>query len=55
MLARTILACLAVVFLTLAGVRVARDGGRLGPAARTWLLIGVMFGGVSVWLWWSQP
>jgi len=28
--------------------------GKLGPAARTWLTIGVIFGLVSVWSWLSS-
>jgi hypothetical protein len=47
--AHYILGCLAVVFLVLAGLRSARDG-KIGPAARTWLLIGVIFGVVSAWI-----
>jgi hypothetical protein len=52
--ARYILASLAGVFLVLGGLRVAREGGRIDPAARTWLLIGVIFSGVSLWLWVSR-
>ncbi len=54
MAANSILGCLAVVFLVLGGVRSARDG-QVGPAARTWLMIGVIFGVVSVWLWLTAP
>jgi hypothetical protein len=50
-MARYILAVLAVLFLCLAGVRLTRDGGRIGPASRTWLLVGAIFGAVSLWLW----
>jgi len=52
---RYILGCLAVLFLALGGLRVARESGRIDPAARTWLLIGVIFSVVSVWLWVSRP
>jgi hypothetical protein len=48
--ARYIFSCLAVVFLVLAAIRSLREG-RIGPAARTWLTIGVIFGLVSVWSW----
>jgi hypothetical protein len=54
MAANSILGCLAVVFLVLGALRSVRDG-QLGPAARTWLMIGVIFGVVSVWLWLTTP
>lgn len=41
---------LAVVFLVLAGARLLRNGRRLDPAARTWLILGVIFAAVSLWL-----
>jgi hypothetical protein len=47
MAAQYILGPLAVVFLILGGLRWARDGS-VGPAARTWLTIGVIFGVVCV-------
>jgi len=46
-----IIGSLALVFLILAVSRIARDGGRLGPAARTWLLIAVIFAAVTLWGW----
>jgi len=46
-----ILAILAVVFWLLVVGRIARDGGRVGPAARSWLIIAVVFSAVSAWLW----
>jgi lipopolysaccharide export LptBFGC system permease protein LptF len=52
--ARYILGCLAGVFLVLGGLRVAREHGRIDPAARTWLLIGAIFLVVGVWLWVSR-
>jgi hypothetical protein len=52
MAAQYIFGCLAVVFLVLASLRSAREG-KVGPAARTWLMIGVIFGVVSAWLWLS--
>jgi len=53
--ARYIFGCLALLFLVLGGVRVLREGGRIDPAARTWLLIALIFSAVSVWLWVSRP
>jgi hypothetical protein len=47
--AHYILGPLAVVFLVLGALKSARDG-RIGPAARTWLTIGVIFGAVSAWI-----
>lgn len=51
MLAKYILAVLAVVFVVLAAQRMVRDGGRIGPASRTWFIVAVVFGLVSAWLW----
>jgi hypothetical protein len=51
--ARYILGSLAVVFLVLGGLRSALEG-KIGPAARTWLMIGVIFGVVSAWIWLSS-
>jgi hypothetical protein len=48
MAAKYILAVLAVVFLTLATLGPAT--GRPRPQTRTWLLVGVIFGLVSLWL-----
>jgi hypothetical protein len=39
------------VFVLSAAVRYARDGWRIGPASRTWLLIAAIFAIVSAWLW----
>jgi hypothetical protein len=48
--AKYILAALAAGFLVAALMRLAR-GGRIAYAqAKTWLLIAVIFGGVSAWL-----
>ena len=49
MAAKTILGALALLFLVLGGLRALRDG-RIGPAARTWLLIGLIFSAVTLWL-----
>lgn len=51
MAAKHILAGLAGVFLVLAGLRINRDGGRVRPGSRTWLLIGIIFAAVSTYLW----
>jgi hypothetical protein len=53
--ARYILGALSVLFLVLGGLRVVREGGRIDPAARTWLLIALIFSVVSVWIWVSRP
>jgi len=54
MLAKYILSVLAVVFVIAAGLRIGRDGGRLAPAARTWLLVAAIFAAVSGYLWLAQ-
>jgi hypothetical protein len=46
MAARYVLGSLSVVFLALGTLRWVRDR-RVGPAARTWLLIGLIFGFVA--------
>jgi uncharacterized membrane protein HdeD (DUF308 family) len=51
--AKYILAALALVFLVASVMRVARDGGKLRPQSRTWLLIAAIFGAVSAWLWYA--
>lgn len=49
-----ILAVLAGVFLTAALWRLGRDGFKLAPSSRTWLLVALIFAAVSGWLWWTQ-
>jgi hypothetical protein len=51
MAVKYILALVALVLLVSAVVRIARDDGKLGPASRTWLIIALIFGAVSLWLW----
>lgn len=51
MLAKYILAVIGTIFLVLALGRIAKDGGRIGPASRTWLIVAIVFAAVSVWLW----
>ena len=50
MAAKYILAAAACAFLLAAAVRLARDGGRPHPQSRTWLMVAVIFGIVSAWL-----
>jgi hypothetical protein len=50
--AKYILASLSAVFLALAIGRMARGGGTY-PQSRTWLIIGVIFGVVSAWLFYQ--
>lgn len=50
MAAKYILTALAVAFLAAAVRRAGRDGGLSHPQTKTWLLIGVIFGVVSAWL-----
>ena len=50
MAAKYILAGLAIVFITLAARRMAQQPGAPAGQARTWLLVGAIFGAVSVWL-----
>jgi hypothetical protein len=54
MLAKYILAALAVAFIAAAIVRVAGDRGWSHPRVRTWLLLGVIFTIVSAWLFYQQ-
>lgn len=53
MAAKYVLAVLSAVFLV-AGARRAMASGPSHPQARTWLLIAVIFGAVSLWLF-SRP
>ena len=46
-----ILGGLGLVFLVAAAVRLAKDGGKIAVATRTWLLIGVIFTAVAAWTW----
>jgi len=49
MSAKYILAVLSVIFIALAFRRLGQAGGTLTGQARTWFLIGGIFG--AVWLW----
>lgn len=51
MTARHILATLALVFTVLALARIARNGRAGYVQARAWLLVAVIFGAVSAWLY----
>lgn len=53
MATKYILAALSVLFLALAITRMARGGGAAHPQSRTWLLIGIIFGAVSAWLFYQ--
>jgi ammonia channel protein AmtB len=54
MATKYILAGLAALFLALAIGRLAAGGPRSQPQNRTWLLIGVIFGAVSAWLFFQE-
>ena len=49
--AKYILVLLGALFLVFAAIRVAREHGHIGPASRTWLIVGCVFLLVSLWLW----
>lgn len=51
--AQLIFAILGPLFLLLGAWRCIRAGSCV-PQGRTWLIIGVIFSAVAVWLWWSQ-
>jgi len=53
MAAKYVLAVFSIVFLIAAFVRLARDKGRIAPASKTWLLVGIIFAAVSAWLFWQ--
>ena len=53
MATKYILGALSAVFLILAVSRMARGGGAAHPQVRTWLLIGLIFGAVSAWLFYQ--
>jgi hypothetical protein len=48
--AKYILAVVSLAFLTAGGGRLVRNRGALSAQCRTWLLVGVIFGLVSLWL-----
>ena len=54
MSAKYILAGLGAVFLIAALARLSRGGVGSHPQTRTWLLIAVIFGGVSGWLFYRS-
>ena len=51
MAVKYILPVLGLVFVVLAALRIGLDRGRIMPASRTWLTIGIIFGLVSAYLW----
>lgn len=50
MYTKYILAVLAVLFIVMALRRLGPGGGGRRSQARTWLLVGAIFGAVSLWL-----
>ena len=50
MQAKYILAVLAIVFIALAFRRLGLSGGAASGQARTWFIVGGIFGAVSLWL-----
>jgi hypothetical protein len=50
MLTKYILGALSIVFLALAFIRMASGGTKAHPQIRTWLIIGIIFGAVSAYL-----
>ena len=53
MLASYILGALAAAVLASAALRVVGDRGWSHPQARTWVLVGAIFGVVSAWLFYQ--
>ena len=53
MAAKYILLALAAVFLVFGLMRIARHGAAAHPQSRTWLIIAVIFGAVSAWLFYQ--
>jgi hypothetical protein len=51
MAAKILLCVVALLFLAAAMGRMARDPGKLVPAARTWLLVAAIFATVAAYLW----
>jgi hypothetical protein len=49
-----VLAGLAVVFLGMATLRATGRTGWSHPQVKAWLLLGVIFGAVSAWLFYGQ-
>ena len=52
--AKYILALVAVAFLAAALIRLSAGGAISHPQTKTWLLIAVIFGVISAWLWWRK-
>jgi hypothetical protein len=46
-----ILAALAIIFFSAAAIRLLRTRNSADLAARTWVIIAVIFAAVSGWLW----
>jgi hypothetical protein len=54
MAAKYILGVVAAAFFTAAMLRLARGGGVAHPQTKTWLLIAVIFGAVSTWMFYRS-
>lgn len=54
MTAKYIFPLLAVAFLAAALMRLSAGGAISHPQTKTWLLIAVIFGVISAWLWWRK-
>ena len=46
-----VIGVLGVVFLLVALLRLAKEHWKVGPASKTWLIIGVIFSAVAVYTW----
>ena len=53
MASKYIFPILGIIFLAAALRRITRTGNRSDPAARTWLIIGIIFTAVGTWLWFT--
>lgn len=51
--AKYILAALAAIFLVLGLARIGRRGHMAQPQNRTWLIVAIIFGAVSAWLFYQ--
>jgi hypothetical protein len=48
---RIIVGVVAAAFLVLAGWRMIRDGARVVPSSKAWLITGLILAAVSAYLW----
>ena len=54
MAAKYILAAVAAAFLAAAWIRLSRGGGVRHPQTKSWMMIAVIFGLVSAWLFYRS-